>query len=381
MITQLHLKNFTAFQNLEINFSNKINVIIGENGTGKTHLLKAAYALCTVDSQNATKSKESLTDNLLRLFQPNENKLGKLRRLGVAENADLSAQFSSGDVIEANFHTVSKKVKITKMPDASGSLKGATFFPTKEVLSLVHGMHHEKHHQQTVDWIFDSSYTDLSKRLLIARDGDPESDLQSDPRLASIILKLVNLIGGRYYLENGKFYFQGGEYLEKDAPHRSSSKLAKPYQDATIQEFVPLKNSTFPSNMTAEGFKKIGVLHRLLTNGELPPGGSGPLFWDEPESNLNPKLMKILVEILLELSRSGQQIILATHDYIFLKWLDLLADKEKGDYVEYHHLTHDDQNVRVNSSDSFSLISETAISDTFDALVIANAQSQLKKRV
>jgi Recombinational DNA repair ATPase (RecF pathway) len=41
MITHLQLKNFTAFIELTIDFSPGINIIIGENGTGKTQLLKA----------------------------------------------------------------------------------------------------------------------------------------------------------------------------------------------------------------------------------------------------------------------------------------------------------------------------------------------------
>lgn len=38
MITNLTLKNFLAFTNLNIDFSPGINIIIGENGTGKTQL-------------------------------------------------------------------------------------------------------------------------------------------------------------------------------------------------------------------------------------------------------------------------------------------------------------------------------------------------------
>ena len=36
MITNLQLKNFTAFTELAIDFSPGINIIIGENGTGRT---------------------------------------------------------------------------------------------------------------------------------------------------------------------------------------------------------------------------------------------------------------------------------------------------------------------------------------------------------
>ncbi len=43
MITKLKFKNFTGFKELEINFSPGINVFVGENGTGKTHILKVVY--------------------------------------------------------------------------------------------------------------------------------------------------------------------------------------------------------------------------------------------------------------------------------------------------------------------------------------------------
>ena len=45
MITNLQLKNFTAFTELDIDFSPGINIVIGENGTGKTLLLKAILHL------------------------------------------------------------------------------------------------------------------------------------------------------------------------------------------------------------------------------------------------------------------------------------------------------------------------------------------------
>ena len=44
----------------------------------------------------------------------------------------------------------------------------------------------------------------------------------------------------------------------------------------------------------------------LIQNGTLTEGSV--LFWDEPETNLNPKLFGPVVEILLELQRQGVQI-------------------------------------------------------------------------
>lgn len=39
-IRKLTLNNFMAFENAEINWSDNINIICGENSTGKTTLLK-----------------------------------------------------------------------------------------------------------------------------------------------------------------------------------------------------------------------------------------------------------------------------------------------------------------------------------------------------
>ena len=130
----------------------------------------------------------------------------------------------------------------------------------------------------------------------------------------------------------------------------------------------------------AEGFRKAGILSRLLETGAIQPGISGPLFWDEPESNLNPKLMKLLVQILLELSRNGQQIILATHDYVLLKWFDLLMDKGKDDHVRFYSLYRDGQSedVKINSTDEYREIKKNPIAEAFNSLTIAHAKSRLK---
>ena len=41
-LTKVKLQRFTAFDDLEVEFSPGINALIGANGTGKTHLMKAA---------------------------------------------------------------------------------------------------------------------------------------------------------------------------------------------------------------------------------------------------------------------------------------------------------------------------------------------------
>jgi len=366
MITNLQLKNFTAFTELDISLSPGINIVIGENGTGKTQLLKAVLAL-SGPAAWSEQADEKLARKLCRIYQPLGEQLGELRRAGTRGDAVLSAAFSSGQEITAKFNGTSTVAKVT--PRIGTAPAAALFIPTKEVLSLVRGLTADEPHQPTIERIFDDAYLDLAHQLIREGADDLDAKVQLDPRFASIVPRLANLIGGRYELHGGRFCFQPGTYIEKLGASSAATKAAQSFQDA-VQKFEASKAPMLSSGMTAEGFRKVGVLQRLLSNGSLNPGSSGPLLWDEPESNLNPKLMKDLVQALLELARNGQQVILATHDYVLLKWFDLLMDKGKGDQLRFHVLSRDTGSgqVRRDSMDSYRAIEPNAIADTFNEL-------------
>lgn len=365
MITQLKLKSFAAFTELDIDFSPGINIIIGENGTGKTQLLKAILALSGSEAR-AANAGELLARKLCRLYHPLTGQVGELRRAGTRGEAMLDATFSQGQKVNARFSGTATEAKVSV---DGGQARAATFIPTKEVLSLVRGLTAEQPDQRTIERIFDDGYLELAQQLIKAGAEDLDAKVQLDPRFASIVPRLVNLIGGRYELHNGRFCFQAGSYVEKLGKSSAAAKAAQSFQDSTLR-FVPSKSPLLSSGMTAEGFRKIGVLQRLLSNGSLNPGTSGPLLWDEPESNLNPKLMKDLVQVLLELARNGQQVILATHDYVLLKWFDLLMNKGEGDQVRFHVLSRDPDTGQVHrdSMDDYRAIEPNAIADTFNEL-------------
>jgi predicted ATP-dependent endonuclease of OLD family len=48
MLDKIRIENFTVFDKVQFQFGTGINVIIGDNGTGKSHLLKLAYTISTV---------------------------------------------------------------------------------------------------------------------------------------------------------------------------------------------------------------------------------------------------------------------------------------------------------------------------------------------
>lgn len=381
MITNLQLKNFTAFTKLAIDFSPGINIVIGENGTGKTQLLKAILALSGPEARGE-QAGEQLARKLCRLYHPLGDQVGELRRAGTRGKAVLKGSFASGQVITAKFYGSDTKANVNC--DTGRGIAEAIFIPTKEVLSLVRGLTAEQPHLPTIERIFDDGYLDLANQLVKEGANDLNAKVQYDPRFASIVPRLINLIEGQYLLEKGRFVFEPGRFVEKDSAAHSKAQHAQMYQDSTEWKFVPSSKQRMSCGMTAEGFRKIGVLQRLLSNGSLNPGTTGPLLWDEPESNLNPKLMRDLVQALLELARNGQQVILATHDYVLLKWFDLLMDKGKGDQVRFFSLYRDasTKNVQSSATDDYLHIAPNPIDDAFGFLInqeIENDMGRLGK--
>ncbi|MBR6075096.1 MAG: AAA family ATPase, partial [Victivallales bacterium] len=52
MIQQLDVENFTVFKKAAFEFGSQLNIFIGENGTGKTQILKLIYAVVTMFSKS-----------------------------------------------------------------------------------------------------------------------------------------------------------------------------------------------------------------------------------------------------------------------------------------------------------------------------------------
>jgi energy-coupling factor transporter ATP-binding protein EcfA2 len=385
MINSIELKNFAAFEDLSIDFSPKINVIIGENSCGKTQLLKAAYALNFTQSkiglgEVVTKSEINtlLVDKLLGLFKPDSEKVGGVCNKQAEAKATTFLNLMNGSdeqfgcEISSSLASTAKVTGNHKLAADSG-----IFIPTKEVLSLLPAIANRQVNDSHLKALFDDTVFDLCNRLLVQPQDDLEKQLNEDPRLGSLLPDLAKAINGQYEIKGASQRFVSGQYTEVSRSN-SQSRQARFYSDGTTQKFTPNKTGAFSTSMTAEGYRKIGVLQRLLENGELSLADDSPLFWDEPESNMNPKLMKAVVTCLLELSRNGKQIILASHDYVLLKWFDLLVDTGKGDHIRYHALLRNsDGEVEVETTENYKMLNSNAIADTFSDLYDAEIERSL----
>lgn len=88
MISKLSFDKFTVFTDTTLRFSEGLNVFIGENGTGKTHILKAIYAACSVRDKRLN---VDFGQKLQNVFLPNS--IGRLVHRGVGRSSGKVAVY------------------------------------------------------------------------------------------------------------------------------------------------------------------------------------------------------------------------------------------------------------------------------------------------
>lgn len=93
------------------------------------------------------------------------------------------------------------------------------------------------------------------------------------------------------------------------------------------------------------------------------------LFWDEPEANINPTYIAIIVEMLLELQRKGVQVFVSTHDYMFASYF--AVRKKEEDQILFHSFFHtkESNGIAYEQSEAFSDLKNNPIISSFDKLL------------
>lgn len=328
-ITKLELKRFTAFEDITIDFSPGINVFIGANSTGKTHLLKLLYSLVkacgSIHNNSQIQTKDQITDAFTRklegVFKP--DKLGRLARHRVgASKAEITLTYDDSFILNL---TLSSKSNLTveygvKLPHPESSI----YLPAHEFLSIQEGFIAAYNNRETA---FDETYYDLSVALNASPLKGPKLE-----EIKQLLKPLKNVITDNVTQVNGRFYLGNVE-----AP------------------------------LVSEGFRKLAGLLYLVNNGSLTKHGL--LFWDEPEANLNPRLIVTVKNVLRTLARSEVQIFVATHDYLLTNELALIDEYHKDVPIRFFALqqTENNQGIVVESAENLADLSHNPILEEFAA--------------
>ena len=287
-IQRVEIKDFLVFKGeFATDFSEGVNVLIGENATGKTTLLKCLYELKWTLSRLYDKNNYALSDaNGNALYaKTDENSIAGIQ----------SREWGNA--------TIGKV------------LRNFIYIPEKDILEHAKGLLtfiEQKH----------TGFNQVYKDVLIAAQDVP-TQAQSETQ-KSIGQKIIDIVGGdiQWDKAEGSFYTMRAD------------------------------GSRIPFANEASGFKKMGFLGLLVSSGQLGP--SSVLFWDEPENSLNPELIPKLVDILLELSRNGVQIFIATHSELLASYF--AVNRKKSDKIMFTSLYRDGEKIKANTGDRFDLL-------------------------
>jgi len=306
-LTSLNVENFVGFhQRLEWRGHASLNVIIGVNDTGKTHLLKLLYTMTRSIEDYSKKQAgpepkelaELLSSKLRWTFLPQKMELGRLVTRGAGNRLGVELRWSGNGRLKFGFGR-DTTVRITEIEtNEIRQLDGhkATFLPPKEILSIFDAIVATRETAEIAS--FDDTYYDLVQDF-----RQPTVAGNWKEPIKRVFKHLEDVTGGgEVELQtDGSIMFRRGK-------------------------------ESFNMHQTAEGIKKIGILSRLMRNRRLTPAGGCMLFVDEPEVNLHPKAIVLFADMLHEFAQSGVQVYLTTHSFYLLKRLEQLARKHMTDY-------------------------------------------------
>lgn len=335
MLTSMAIRNLTVFPSADLKFAKHLNVIVGENGAGKSHLLKIAYSVLAASWEESRKPTSTgptktqlqvkLAEKLVNVFRPEV--LGRLaRRRQGRERCDVSLTFSKSALdIDFSFATNSKtEVSLDRVPKEWLKVAPA-YLPTRELLTIYPNFvsMYEGHYLE-----FEETWRDTCLLL-----GKPIQRGQKEKRVKELLEPLEKSMEGTIELDkNGRFYLKN-----------ANGRLEMP--------------------LVAEGMRKLAMLARLIATGALLD--KGYLFWDEPEANLNPRLIRQIAASIVSLSSSGIQVFIATHSLFLLRELEMLLSDTEVSNVEarFFALERGEDGVVVTQGSKIEEIGEIAALD------------------
>ena len=323
MLESIRVEDFTAFPNAELRFVQGLNVIVGENGSGKTHLLKLPYAVMALSAEEGRKSQgrpptkahlqTRLAEKLKGVFRP--ERLGRLaRRHKGRSRSEVEIELTErGTSIRFNFASQNDSQVVIDRSPTRWCNKPPVLLPTRELLTIYPGFV-SVYDSYRVE--FEETWRDTCLLL-----GAPTVRGPRERTAARLLTPLEKQIGGRVVLErNERFYLKPSGAGNMEMP------------------------------LVAEGWRKLAMLARLIATGSLLDKGC--LFWDEPESNLNPRLIREVAKAILGICQAGIQVVAATHSLFFLREFEVLLRREfKGVQQRYFALRRGEDGVEVSQGD------------------------------
>lgn len=134
--------------------------------------------------------------------------------------------------------------------------------------------------------------------------GLKEKNIPFLRRKLGVVFQDFKLLNDRTVIENLKFVLKATGWKDKAA---IQSKI-----DAVLDKVgMKSKGFKFPFQLSGGEQQRIAIARALLNDPEL-------ILADEPTGNLDPQTSVEVMEVLQEINKNGNTILMATHDYALL---------------------------------------------------------------
>ncbi|URZ01940.1 AAA family ATPase [Clostridium felsineum] len=343
-IKSIYIKNIRALKDFKIDFNNNINVLIGENGLGKTTILETIYNIITAN-ESFVEDESSEGCNLELSFTKQE-----LDFINRHRNRLKKTLFNSEDKIEIGKHGINQDIDFKKSFAKSNIAKEKWF---RKIVYLPTDVNFKKHKVETAKMVHNS--TDIGVIL------------NSDNMSLNLKEYLVNI-----------HYKDLEDMSIGDTPYR-------------IQKFKQLYN-TFFEEKEFLGVKDFEPLFKIKATGEIHSAdelsaGEKQIFFrggsllqmelndsiiliDEPELSLHPEWQQKILEFYKGIGENNQ-IIIATHSPHIVssckKEEVIVLDREDGRTV-----------VRSDVEETYGWTVEQLLLSVFELKSVRNPEIQEK---
>lgn len=374
MLKHVHLENFKALKNLDLDFAN-MTVLTGFNSTGKTSVIQSLAFI----KQSLQRKEISYNDYLLRLGDYREVVFGHDANLPIRIEASVEDDFNNmvyrlettpagvEEAFKRNGEQVwawdSKREGVIEasgrlfFPLAAGGYGGGAYL-TDDIPAAVAAQ------KAMLKWFEDALYLSSNRGFtrynypLLA--GNPTvEDISNRTGDASALEEwLSNLI--MYRLNEAKRYPEMQERLDVMAKRLAALGVeVSPYVTSGPSIVVDLIENGMWISAVNSGY---GVNQSVATVvlGSLSEKGS-LIMVEEPETHLHPRYQRTMAEILLDMANEGKQVLITSHSDHILGTLNSFA--------EQHGLTDDD--VRVYHFEKCGRETKAVPVDVFDKQAIA----------
>lgn len=204
MINSILLTDFTGFANTRFDFTKGINVLIGKNGTGKTHVLKCLAATLQARHDFLGKNSASkeqfeyiLAEDMIFYFKPDV--IGNLVNKGVPSGRANITVTIDGKLLQYSFSSASKTT-VKLETDEKWDDRHFIYIPPREMFSLFEGFIGLSSKREIS---FDQTYINLAHALSL-----PILRESEDNPLKPAIELLEQELQFKVLQMNGRFYIQ-----------------------------------------------------------------------------------------------------------------------------------------------------------------------------